>query len=118
MSKITFTILLLPFLFACESLPTLSKIITPYKADMQQGSVLDEDKIKQLKIGMTKTQVQELIGSPSIIDPFHNTQWDYVNHSTLHQKDNISYRLTLKFDEETLTDINNSAMKSLPKITP
>lgn len=76
-----------------------------YKQDINQGSVLDKTKVKQLEIGMNKTQVQELIGSPSIIDPFHQNQWDYINHSTLHKKNNIRYRLTLKFKDDNLISI-------------
>ena len=117
MNKLTLIVLSLPFLSACSpsipelpelpSLPDISDIIpdtsllTLYKADINQGSVLERFKINQLKVGMSKAQVQDLIGSPSIIDPFHNNQWDYINHSTMHQTDDIRYRLVLKFNGHT-----------------
>ena len=62
-------------------------------------------------------QVQNLIGSPSIIDPFHNKQWNYINHSTLHEKDDIHYRLTLTFDNKKLTEIDTSGISSLSELT-
>ena len=134
MNKLTLIVLSLPFLSACSpsmpelpDLPSLSDISdiipdrsflpTLYKADIHQGSVLERFKINQLKLGMSKAQVQDLIGSPSIIDPFHNNQWDYINHSTLFKKDDIRYRLVLKFDGDTLTDINTAGIGSLSQLT-
>jgi len=115
MNKLTFIAFSfsLPFLSACTpSIPTLPdmpdilpdlSLPTLYKDDIQQGSVLTRFKINQLKIGMSTAQVQDLIGSPSIIDPFHNDQWDYINHSTLHEQADIHYRLILKFNQNQLT---------------
>jgi len=90
---------------------------TPYKADIYQGSVLERFKINQLKVGMSKAQVQDLIGSPSVIDPFHNNQWDYINYSTPGTGSIVHYRLTLAFDNTTLTKINTTGIDSLPQLT-
>ncbi len=127
MKKITLLICVLPLLSACSpsvpGLPDVSKIITDltkpvlYKNDVNQGSLLDRFKINQLKAGMSKAQVKSLIGSPSIIDPFHDNQWDYINHSTLHNKDDIHYRLTLTFKGSALVDINQTGIASLPALT-
>ena len=120
----------LPFLSACTpSMPTLPdlpdmpnilpdlSLPTLYKDDIQQGSVLTRFKTNQLKVGMSTAQVQDLIGSPSIIDPFHNNQWNYVNHSTHHEQDDIHYRLVLKFEQNKLTLIDTTEITSLPKLT-
>ncbi|MDC0920340.1 outer membrane protein assembly factor BamE [Candidatus Thioglobus sp.] len=117
----------LPFLSACTpSMPTLPdmpnllpdmSLPTLYKDDVQQGSVLTRFKINQLRVGMSKAQVQDLIGSPSIIDPFHSNQWDYINHTTRHELDDIHYRLALKFTQEKLATIDSSGIVSLAKMT-
>lgn len=91
--------------------------LTPYKADINQGSVLNRFSINQLKIEMSKKQVQELIGPPSIIDPFHNNQWDYINHSTMGSGKIIHYRLILTFEGKKLIHINSDGINSLPKLT-
>ena len=128
MNKLTLIVFSLPFLSACSpsmpelpdlpSLPSMSDIIpTPYKADIYQGSVLERFKINQLKVGMSKAQVQDLIGSPSVIDPFHNNQWDYINYSTPGTGSIVHYRLTLAFDNTTLTKINTTGIDSLPQLT-
>lgn len=101
----------MPDIIPDMSLPTL------YKDDINQGSVLDRFKINQLKLGMSQAQVQDLIGSPSIIDPFHNKQWNYINHSTLHEKDDVHYRLILTFDDKKLTEIDTSGISSLSALT-
>ncbi|CAC9576891.1 Outer membrane beta-barrel assembly protein BamE [uncultured Gammaproteobacteria bacterium] len=122
MIKLILITLLSLFLNACSfsnyipSIPTLS-LITPYKADINQGSVLSRLSINQLKIGMSKKQVQEIIGAPSVIDPFHNNQWDYINHSTMGSGEVIRYRLTLKFEGLKLVNINTDGISSLPKLT-
>ncbi|MBW5290246.1 MAG: SmpA/OmlA domain protein [Candidatus Ruthia sp. Asou_11_S2] len=97
-------------------MPDMS-LLTLYKDDIHQGSVLERFKINQLKLGMSKIQVQDLIGSPSIIDSFHNNQWDYINHSTLHKKDDIHYRLVLTFNDDALTHINTTDIGSLSQLT-
>ena len=129
MNKLTLVVLSfsLPFLSACTpSMPTLPdmpnllpdmSLPTLYKDDVQQGSVLTRFKINQLRVGMSKAQVQDLIGSPSIIDPFHSNQWDYINHTTRHEQDDVHYRLALKFTQEKLVTIDSSGIVSLAKMT-
>ena len=48
-----------------------------YKIDIQQGNVLAEDAVAQLKPGMSKAQIQQLLGSPTLKDVFHQNRWDY-----------------------------------------
>ena len=129
MNKLTLVVLSLslPFLSACTpSMPTLPdmpnllpdmSLPTLYKDDVQQGSVLTRFKINQLRVGMSKAQVQDLIGSPSIIDPFHSNQWDYINHTTRHERSDIHYRLALKFTQDQLATIDSSGIVSLDKMT-
>jgi outer membrane protein assembly factor BamE len=53
-------------------------IITPYKLDIQQGNFVTQDMIAKLQLGMTRSQVRFALGTPLIVDPFHNDRWDYV----------------------------------------
>ena len=34
--------------------------------------------LSKLETGLTKTQVQYIMGTPSIRDPFNANQWDYI----------------------------------------
>ncbi len=73
--KILFFPFVLAFLSACSSLK--ADFWNEYKIDIQQGNVLSQDAVSQLKPGMTKAQVQQLLGTPSLKDIFHQNRWDY-----------------------------------------
>lgn len=49
-----------------------------YKLQIIQGNVLDEQAVAQLRVGMTANQVQLLLGTPLLQDPFHANRWDYT----------------------------------------
>ena len=88
-----------------------------YREDIKQGSILTEKKVSQLAIGMSEKEVKDLIGSPTIIDPFHANQWDYINFSIYHKKENINYRLRLVFDQGVLKEIDKAKLGVLPAET-
>ena len=84
-----------------------------YKPTIIQGSVLEIQAVEKLQLGMSKIAVMDLIGSPSIIDPFHQYQWDYIHHSTINGEQVIYYRLRLIFDEDVLIEIDKSELGGL-----
>lgn len=49
-----------------------------YKIDIQQGNVVTQDMIDQLRPGMTQRQVRFIMGNPLITDTFHARRWDYL----------------------------------------
>ena len=49
-----------------------------YKVDIQQGNVVTQDMIDQLRPGMTRSQVRFIMGNPLITDTFHASRWDYL----------------------------------------
>ena len=49
-----------------------------YKQPIYQGTLMDKAAVDQLQAGMSQQQVQVLLGSPSIADPFHHDRWDYT----------------------------------------
>ena len=99
------------------SLPSWAKPKLPsievYKPTIMQGSVLEMSDVNLLQTGMTKNQVMDLIGSPSIIDPFHQYQWDYINHSSIEGETKIQYRLRLIFDGNILAEIDKTGLSGL-----
>ena len=99
------------------SLPSWAKPKMPsidlYKPTIRQGSILTSKEVSQLQLGMSKEAVVSLIGSPSIIDPFHQYQWDYINHSTIDGEIEIRYRLRLIFSGNLLSEIDKSGLEEL-----
>jgi outer membrane protein assembly factor BamE len=49
-----------------------------FRIDIQQGNLLEEDVVDQVEVGMTRSQVEFLLGSPMIEDTFHSNRWDYT----------------------------------------
>jgi len=107
------------------SMPDLPKLSLPawfkpkmpsiniYKPTITQGIILNIKEVNQLQLGMSKESVMSLIGSPSIIDPFHQYQWDYINHSTIDDEIEIRYRLRLIFSGNLLSEIDKSGLEEL-----
>ena len=99
------------------SLPSWAKPKMPsidvYKPTILQGVILDIKEVNQLQLGMSKQSVMNLIGSPSIIDPFHQYQWDFINHSTIDGEIEIRYRLRLIFSGNLLSEIDKSGLEEL-----
>jgi outer membrane protein assembly factor BamE len=48
-----------------------------YRMDIQQGNLLEEESVNQVEVGMTRSQVQFLLGTPMISDAFRRDRWDY-----------------------------------------
>ena len=51
--------------------------IRTYKLDIQQGNVVTAELVSQLQLGMTRREVQYILGTPLVTDPFHVDRWDY-----------------------------------------
>jgi outer membrane protein assembly factor BamE len=49
-----------------------------YRVDVQQGNLLEEHDIDAVQIGMTRSQIRFLLGTPVIEDSFHHDRWDYI----------------------------------------
>ena len=49
-----------------------------YRVDVQQGNLLKDKDILQVEVGMTRSQVQFLLGTPMVADSFHRDRWDYA----------------------------------------
>ena len=76
-----------------------------YAVDIQQGNVLDQRLVDELRPGMTKRQVSLVLGTPAVASPFHHNRWDYVN--TYKRRGEIISRkvLTLTFESDRLVRI-------------
>ncbi|MFQ5636341.1 MAG: outer membrane protein assembly factor BamE, partial [Gammaproteobacteria bacterium] len=49
-----------------------------YRVDVQQGNLLEESDVNAVQVGMTRSQVRFLLGTPVIQDSFHRDRWDYI----------------------------------------
>jgi len=62
-------------------MPTL-RSFGVYKLDINQGNYLSQDMVDRLKVGQTKQQVRQLLGTPLLVSAFRENRWDYVYEFT------------------------------------
>ena len=65
-------------LFHLMMVATLLATSACYKIDIPQGNIIEQDAVDRLTPGMSKRQVQVLLGTPLIVDPFNQQRWDYI----------------------------------------
>ncbi|KXS37356.1 MAG: small protein A [Halomonadaceae bacterium T82-2] len=79
-----------------------------YKRDLPQGNLITQEMLAQLKPGMTRKQVQYVMGSPLLETPFSASQWDYVFLLDKAYGGKVYKRLTLTFADDRLVDMRTS----------
>jgi outer membrane protein assembly factor BamE len=88
------------------SLKGFIAFIAPYKPDVIQGNVVTTEQITQVKPGMTRAQVKEILGSPLITDPFHADRWDYVFTLRRQGFDDQQRAFAVLFDKDEVLKID------------
>jgi outer membrane protein assembly factor BamE len=85
-----------------------------YRMPIQQGNFLEDKEINQITVGMTRTQVRYLLGTPMVADPFENSRWDYVFTLKKGNKEIISRRhFIVYFDGDKVVKLEHpSSVKS------
>ncbi|MCU1718823.1 outer membrane protein assembly factor BamE [Pseudomonas sp. 5P_3.1_Bac2] len=71
-----------------------------YKIDIQQGNVVTQDMIDQLRPGMTRKQVRFIMGNPLLTDTFHTDRWDYLYSIQPGGGQRLQERVSLNFNQD------------------
>ncbi len=90
----------------------------PYKMDIRQGNLVTPEQRERLRLGMTHTQVRALLGTPLVADPFHPDRWDYVYTFEHRREVEVNQRMTLYFEGDILTRIDDAHMPPQPPAAP
>ena len=77
-----------------------------YKIDVQQGNMITQDLINQVKPQMTKRQVQYILGTPLTVDPFHKNRWVYLFTNQPGGEERTQQQVSLIFKDDKLTAID------------
>ena len=90
-----------------------------YRPDIQQGNILTEDMLTQLKPGMSRRQVRYVLGTPLVNDPFHAERWDYPYYLQKTMDGEILQRIvTIIFQGDTVVEVRNLPAAPDPKPNP
>ena len=90
----------------------ITNVITPYRVEVVQGNFVSREQVEQLKPGMSRQQVRELLGTPLVTDIFHAQRWDYVFTLRRQGVPDQARRLTLYFQGDALQRFDGDTMPS------
>jgi len=76
-----------------------------YTLDIQQGNIIDQDMVDQLRPDMNKRQVVFIMGTPMLVDVFHPSRWDYIYSNQPGGEPRVEKRLTLFFEGDNLVGV-------------
>ncbi len=100
-------------LCACSSV-TLPGWMHPYRPDVQQGNIVTKDMVEQLRAGMTRDQVRFLLGTPMLMDVFHQDRWDYPYYLNRRSGETQIRKLSILFADGKLEHYQSDAMPAEP----
>ncbi|MEH6493380.1 MAG: outer membrane protein assembly factor BamE [Halopseudomonas sp.] len=81
-----------------------------YKIDVQQGNVVTQEMVDQLRPGMTQRQVRFIMGTPLLQDTFHPDRWDYLYSMKSGRSDRVQERISLNFEDNRLVGLSGDFM--------
>jgi outer membrane protein assembly factor BamE len=71
-----------------------------YKIDVRQGNLVTQEMLEQLELGMEQEKVRFIMGTPLVVDVFHQNRWDYLYSYQASADDQREQRhISLYFDE-------------------
>ena len=108
-------LILIPLLLAvCKGLS--APVLTPHKIDVQQGNVITQDMLAQLEPGMEKSKVRFIMGTPLIVDVFHQDRWDYIYTSQEGGGERVQRHVSLHFRNDRLERVDGDVKPARGKI--
>ena len=69
---------------------------------VEQGNIVTQEMVEQLKPGMSRRQVRFILGTPLLEDPFNQSRWDYPYVKRNGNKVLDEARLMVYFDGDKL----------------
>ena len=76
-----------------------------YRPVIQQGNVVKQEQVNELRPGMSKRQVKFVLGTPMLNDVFHANRWDYVYTLGVGSRPHEIRRITVFFENDRLVRI-------------
>lgn len=105
------------------SLPTLglpdithAKLPFVHRIDIQQGNVVTQEMIAQLKIGMDKKKIRYVMGTPIIRDTFNSDRWDYLFTEQQPGEDLQRRHIILYFENQLLSRVEGDITPALGRL--
>jgi outer membrane protein assembly factor BamE len=89
-----------------------------YRINIHQGNFVEQKTLDQLTVGMTRSQVRFLLGTPMVADAFDNNRWDYYYYFKDGKTRHVEERhFIVYFEDDKVSKIDKPMgdIKPLPK---
>lgn len=83
-----------------------------YKINIQQGNVVTQDMVDELRPGMTRRQVQYVMGTPLVTDTFNPDRWDYIYSVLAGSGKRSQKKMTVYFNNDLLSHFEGDFIPS------
>lgn len=83
-----------------------TSILSPYKVEIVQGNFFSKEQVALIQPGMTRNQVQTILGSPLLIDVFHDDRWDYSFYIKRRGVLPLQRQITVYFDGNVVSKLD------------
>lgn len=87
-----------------------------HRIAIQQGNIIEQEMVDQLKPGMTKAQVRFVLGTPLIADTFNQDRWDYHYSKLSGNGDLITEKFSVFFADDKLESFEGNTAPTEQKI--
>lgn len=86
-----------------------------YRVDVQQGNLLEDKDVEAVQVGMTRSQVRFLLGTPVVESSFHHDRWDYIYYFRQGRRRTADRSwLIVHFDGDRVKEIDYDVPIELP----
>ncbi|MBI2381881.1 MAG: outer membrane protein assembly factor BamE [Gammaproteobacteria bacterium] len=83
-----------------------------YKVPIQQGNLVEQKQVDQLRVGMSKSQVNFILGTPLVVDTFNPDRWDYVYRVAIGGEITKEQRFSVFFRDDKLSAMSGNLKPS------
>lgn len=109
--KMTFALCGLLLLAGCGNVSSF-RFPGVYRIDIPQGNIITQEMVDQLRPGLTKRQVNFILGTPLIRDTFDQDRWDYLYSYQPGGGERMQERLSVFFEEGVLVRFSGDFTQS------
>lgn len=79
-----------------------------YRIDIQQGNYITQDMVDKLKVGMTKAEARQALGTPLLNDVFHANRWDYYFSNVRGRQETEKKLFSVHFKDDKVVSFGGS----------
>ena len=101
-------------LASCSGISRVPSFV-PHKMDIRQGNMVTPEMRSKIKVGQSRAQVSAILGTPLVNDALHANRWDYVYRFEQDRKLIQQQNMTVFFDGDVLTRIDDGNMPPQPE---